>query len=112
MVSHYDYKLRRQVNTKPETPDKENYHEEIQATYIRWSETGRRCDELKQDCNRCTIFQTLGRHKGGGWLKKCHQPEANAQLRERDRELLAQGIAPPNEDLKPDAYRKHAKKWR
>ena len=76
------------------------------GTYYRWSDTGRMCDAINQNCERCSIFISFGWHKNGvdGTKKpKCYQPEANEQLRERDKKL-AEG--------KPvKLVRKHEKKW-
>jgi hypothetical protein len=46
-----------------------------------WTETGRFCDSINEDCNRCPIFHNYGRHKGYRGSQKCHQPSVNAILR-------------------------------
>ena len=111
MVSHYEKK-------KPLTLKEYNERqlverEEIVGAYHRWTDQGRECEALKQGCSFCSMAQYgFSRHEVG--TRRCWQPEANEQLRERDKELLAKGIAPPEGDTRSDAYNRTTlrKKWR
>jgi hypothetical protein len=46
-----------------------------------WTDTGRFCESINENCQRCPIYQNYGFHKSFKGLKKCHQPIVNGVLR-------------------------------